>query len=376
MVTLVCMPISQFVCECWIVVPIKVHHNDWIQKPNRLPQLRKETHTTVVFLKLIQLKTASINDCGIDWHPWENMHCLPFLTTLNSIPTVVATPIRIYNIAINILSLLGNTILIWALRRTRQTKTISFQFIIVMSASDITSAILSMTLLTTISFRQYQKYCWLTLSVQAVLNACNYFSTSMIFLIALDRYLHMKYLEQYSRKFTKRRGHLLIVIFLVLALFFSNFFILPHPPFVYSILATIYFAICMLFLISIIILYHKALATLRRKAHLVTSSIINKNRALGKAANRISLCIIALAGPIIILQIIDGVNVQLSFIDPSLIAGCTWFAYISFLGNGFCSSIIFISQNTPIRRFIRKVAVNNWNRIRLLGGRVGASTSG
>ena len=304
------------------------------------------------------------------------MHCLSFLESLYSIPTAVATLIRIYNIIINILSILGNTILIWALRRTRQTKTISFQFIIVMSASDLISAILSMTLLTMISFRHYQKYCWLTLSVQAILNACNYFSAFMIFFIALDRYLHMKYLEQYSRKFTKRRGHLLIVIFLVLALFCSNFFILPHPPFVYSILVTIYFAICMLFLISVIILYRKALATLRRKAHLVTISIINKNRALGKAANRISLCIIALAGPIIILQILDGVNMQLSFIDQSVIAVCIWFAYITFLGNGFCSSIIFISQNTPIRRLLRKVAVNNWNRIRLLRGRVGASTSG
>ena len=303
------------------------------------------------------------------------MHCLSFLKTLCSNPTIVVRLIRIYNVTINALSILGNAILILALRRTRQTKTISFQFILVMSVSDLTSAILSMTLLTMLSFHQFQRICWLALSVQAILNACNYFSAFMVFLIALDRYLHMKYLEQYSRKFTKRRGHLLIIFFLILALFFSNFFIFPLSPFIYSILVTIYFAICMLFLISIIIVYHKALSALRRKAHLVTSSVINKDRALGKAAKRISLCIIVLAGPITVLHIIDGVNMQLSFIDPSVIGVCIWFAYVSFLGNGLCSSVIFISQNTPIRRFLRNVAVNNWNRIRMLDRRVGTNTS-
>ena len=303
------------------------------------------------------------------------MNCLTFIKNVNSVPCIIITLTRLYSIIINIVNVIGNAILIWALCRTQQTKTISFQFIIVMSICDLTSGIFCLPLLTLLSYHEYQKFCWLMLSTQAILTACNYFSAFMVFLIALDRYLHMKYLEQYSRKFTKKRGHFLIIACLLLALFFSIVFIIPLPRLIYSILVTIYFAIGMLFLISIIILYHKALSTLKRKAHMVTSTIINKDRALGKAAKRISLCIIVLAGPITILHIIDGVNIRLSIIDPSLIAVCIWFAYITFLGNGSCSSFIFISQNTPIKRFLRKVATDNWSRIRLLDGRVGTHTS-
>ena len=302
------------------------------------------------------------------------MYCRSFIKTLSGVPNVIVSLIQIYNITINILNVVGNGLLIWALRRTKQTKTISFQFIMIMSFSDLTSGIWCLSSLTLVVHEEYRRFCSLTLSTQAVMTVCNYFSGSMVFLIALDRYLHMKYLEQYSRQFTKRRGHFLIIAFLLLAFFFGIVFIIPLPRFIYSIWVATYFVINMIFSTSIIILYHKALSTLKRKAHMITSSLINKDRTLGKAAKRISLCIIVLSGPIIICSIIDGVNMRLSVIDPSVMAVCIWFAYITFLGNGFCSSFIFISQNTPIKRFLRKVATDNWNRIRSLGGRVGTYT--
>ena len=302
------------------------------------------------------------------------MYCRSFIKTLSGVPNVIVSLIQIYNITINILNVVGNALLIWALRRTKQTKTISFQFIMIMSFSDLTIGVLCLPFLTLVLYDEYQKYCWLMLLIQTVLSSCNYFSGSMVFLIALDRYLHMKYLEQYSRKFTKRRGHFLIIAFVFLALFSSIVFILPLSHVIYSTLVATCFVINMIFSTSIIILYHKALSTLKRKAHMITSSLINKDRTLGKAAKRISLCIIVLCGPIIICSIIDGVNMRLSVLDPSVMAVYIWFAYITFLGNGFCSSFIFISQNTPIKRFLRKVATDNWNRIRSLGGRVGTYT--
>ena len=302
------------------------------------------------------------------------MYCQSFIKSLSGVPSIILPLIQTYIVAINILNVMGNALLIWALRRTKQTKTLSFQFIMIMSFSDLACGILCLPSLPLLLHDEYRKYCSLKLSTQAVVTACNYFSGSMVFLIALDRYLHMRYLEQYSRKFTKRRGHFLILAFLLLAVLSSIVFILPFSQFIFSTLVATCFATCMVFLMSVIILYHKALSTLRRKAHLVTSSIIHKDRVLGKAAKRISLCVIVLAGPIIILQIIDSVNMQLSVLDPSVIAVCMWFAYITLLGNGFCSSFIFISQNTPIKRLLKKVATDNWSRIRMLGGRVDTST--
>ena len=122
--------------------------------------------------------------------------------------------------------------------------------------------------------------------------------------------------------------------------------------------------IIIVLLVSVITLYYNALRTLRRKAHQVTRNVINQSRALSKAAHRVSVCLLVLTVPMVITFTIQNVNIQLHFANESSINVITWFAYISFLGNAFCSSVIFMSQNRPIRRLIRRLANHNWNRIR------------
>ena len=292
------------------------------------------------------------------------MECLEHIDNVYDRRIAFSPFIQAYNILIGILNITGNAILIWALRRTSQTKTISFQFIVIMSASDLTAGITSMVCITLVLFEKYQNNCWLKLVSLIAVNTFTFFSAGMIFLIAFDRYLRMKYLERYSLKFTKKKGYLLVIILFAAALLATTFFILPFSRDAYNIYQVVIILMGILLLISVILLYNSALRILRRRAHLITSSIINQNKALGKAAKRVSICFIILAGPIIFFHILDGINKKSAIIDADILAILFWIAYITYLGNGFCSSVIFVSQNIKIQRLLRTVVMGYWNSIR------------
>ena len=302
------------------------------------------------------------------------MACKPFLKELSNITETVSRLITAYNVLIGALNIGGNAILIWALHRTRQTKTVSFQFIAVMSAGDLIAGLIAITLLTLISLEPYWEHCWLISTIQVTLTICNSFSILMVVLIALDRLLHMKYLERYSSILTKRRGHLLIMPSLLFTFLTSAVFMLPLPPDAYAVWQSVFFALAVLLLISILVLYYYALRALRLKACHLTRSILNQNRILGKAAKRISICILLLTTPLVVLLMLDGINKRHSFIKESDLNVCIWFAYITLLSNGFCSSIIFITQNRPIHVFLRRMIWYPYNRIRAMVGATEADT--
>ena len=302
------------------------------------------------------------------------MNCLSLMKDLHGIHNNLIALVQAYNIIVNFLSIIGNAILIWALRRTQQTNTMSFQFILIMSASDLISGLIGIVFITLILNEQYHRYCWLRLAVQFVLNIANYFSSSMVLLIALDRYLHMRYMEQYSLKFTRKRGYRLVLMTFVFSLLASLSFTLPLSKFTYNIMKTGYFFMACLFLMSIIMLYCKALQALKRKENQMARSILNQNRALGKAAKRISICLLILTGPIVLFHVLDGINSQVAIIDSSVLDLCIWLAFITYLTNGFCSSVIFISQNTKIQRLLRRVLIDYWNSLRSTVGAMETST--
>ena len=302
------------------------------------------------------------------------MYCKKYIRSINDTGHFFITFIRAYNILIGVLNITGNAILIWALRRTGQTKTISFQFIAIMSASDLTIGVIAIVLMTLLSLDPYQNYCWLKVTTVAVSSTFNSFSSFMIFLIALDRYLHMKYLERYSIKFTKKRGYLLVIMSFALALLISISLFLTLSQLAYSTFQMVIVSTAILTLISVIILYHRALQVLRRKAHLITSSIISQNRALGRAAKRVSICFLILTGPIILYHILDIAVGHKAIKDSWGLSSFSWLAYITYLGNGFCSSVIFISQNIKIRRVLKKLLMDKWNRIRSVVGTMETNT--
>ena len=233
-----------------------------------------------------------------------------------------------------------------------------------MSISDLMCGVGGLVLLTFIPWNYYVMDCLLHLSTQCFLVICNLFSFSVVVLIALDRYLHMRYLERYSIVFTKKRGYLLSLTSFIFALVIPLTLTLPVPSHIYYILRSIVAFATVIILFSIFMLYYCAMRELRRKADLISRSIITQSRTLSRAAKRITICIIFLTIPLAIILILGEFNRSHRFLDESVILICTWFAYVTYLINPFCSSYIFMSQNRPIRQLLRRVYTYHCNCMR------------
>ena len=298
----------------------------------------------------------------------KDMECRALIPLLIDTSAITVTLIRVYNGVIAVLNIAGNAILIWGLYKTRQTNTISFRYIIFMSISDLVCGAGSLVLLTFIPWNYYVMDCLLYLSTQCFLGICNGFSMSMVALVALDRYLHMRYLERYGIVFTKKRAYLLSLVSFFSAIVSNVILTLPVPSNAYHIILLMYIAALPLLLLATLLLYYCALRELRRKANQISRSIITQSRTLGRAAKRIIICIIVLAVPLVIIQIVGGFNKTHSLIDKSVIRTCRWFAYATYLINPFCSSYIFLSQNRPIRQLLKRVFIGQCNCMRSVVG--------
>ena len=269
-------------------------------------------------------------------------------------PADVTTVIRAYNTITAILNITGNSLLIWGLIRTGQCKTMSFHFIIIMSTSDLISGINCLTLLNLITWEEYNEICWARLSNQFVMTTCNCCSLFMVNLIAFDRYLHMKYLDRYSVVVTKKRGYFLVVISFLFMTAINCVMVLPIRYEILWLLQYYYVFYGLLASFGVGILYCSAMRMLKAKASQLSREVVNQTRTLSKAAKRISISVVVLSLPFLAVQIFKVLNDHHGMLSASLLNIYNWFCYITFLFNGFCSSIIFMSQNRPLRTFFKQ----------------------
>lgn len=267
---------------------------------------------------------------------------------------------RALNGLIGFLNIVGNAFLIYALKRTGQTKTISMHYIIFMSASDVILGIAGIILVTMTTFEPFDKYCWLISFTQFTLNTWSSFSPLMVVLIAFDRYLHMKYLERYTIIVTKKRAYSLVIFAFIAATSWSTVLIIRFPKHITSILKSVYFSLAIPTIAAIFLLYRSACKSLISNSNRLSRRITSQNRALGKAAKLITICIMCLTTPSAILYLVED---QLNIKDGSVWRMCTWFAYVIFLANGICSSFIFIAFNKPVKNLLKRVFDRHLNRI-------------
>lgn len=271
--------------------------------------------------------------------------------------------IRIYYGIISFLTVSGNSFLIYALRRTGQTGTISFIYIIQMSMSDIIMGIACALQVTMSSFATFERYCWLKISVNLILGTCNFFSALMLLLIALDRYLHMTYLDRYSTIFTKKRGCSLAVVAVVFAAISSIHFVMQNKDPISMISSSVLHLLLVPVAIAIFLLYNRACKALASNTSQTARNITTQNRALGKAASRIMICFVCLSLPTVAVKLFFLLYKSGKMNESSIGKALSAFAYATFLGNGFCSSCIFISLNRRIKTLLKVMLNHNMNRI-------------
>ena len=262
-----------------------------------------------------------------------------------------------YIIIIGVFNISGNAILIWALKKTRQTKTISIQFVIIMSISDLAISTITLILLIIpyIPQQNMARY-WVTLLCQVLLSTFSLYSFTMVVLIALDRYLHMRYLERYPSILTKKRGYCLAIASFVYALTVNVIYNLPLSNNISYFFQSVTIFMVSLIVISIIVLYYKAIRAIRTKASQLTQRVITQTRSLSKAAKRITFCYLILTLPLIIIYVLELIYEHHKLIRLASLKRAKLVASITFSSNAFWSSFFFISLNTPIRMLLRELA--------------------
>ena len=116
--------------------------------------------------------------------------------------------------ALYLLSILINSFLIYAVWRQKKLNIISFQFVACLSCSDILLCLfgLPMAVIFISASRSLQVQFYDALVILDILNALfTNTSTGMILIIAVDRFIHMRYLLRYREVMTKYRAFSLIL---------------------------------------------------------------------------------------------------------------------------------------------------------------------
>ena len=120
------------------------------------------------------------------------------------------------NILVGVSGLVANSILIHLLRKEEKLGTISYKFVFILSISDLILASLTITAepaMKVITHPKFHRYILLFSVTSRFL--VGEFSAMITVLIAVDRYIHLKYSQEYSLKMTPRRAKIILITLLL-----------------------------------------------------------------------------------------------------------------------------------------------------------------
>ena len=181
----------------------------------------------------------------------------------------------------------SNSILIYALRKRKKLEVITFKLIYVLSIVDVFSGIGDIIANLALELAEVrEKYDITRRIVNVVLYPFNVFTTLMILLIAVDRYLHMTRMNSYSSIMTHRRANILVAFCALLALFNACIIVVSYHFDFYEWFLT---ALCAVGIVSIIASFTLYCTALRSLTNSINSeSLATQNRNIRNAEREIS----------------------------------------------------------------------------------------
>ena len=286
-------------------------------------------------------------------------NCTLLFPSVRTFSQQVLWALRITNSCIALFNIFGNSFLIYALKKTGQITNMSLQLIVLMSASDCINGIVGLSLTNIILWKEYNSLCYLRVLTRFLSHVFLGFSFTTAQLIAIDRFLHIKYLQRYPIIVTKRRGRILLLALFILHILLA---FVSTMPFLkdYKIIGTmVYIFGATLIIISVISIYYKTLRTINSrtlsKRNPIMRSTISYSKALMNVAFGISICMVLCLAPYIIAGIILEVSRRYQTNISKETAILIWFFYVATYANGVCSFLIFIAQNRPVKRLLKEI---------------------
>ena len=290
-------------------------------------------------------------------------NCVSTITSVRHFSQQVLWSLRITNSIIGLLNIVGNSLLIYALKKTGQTTTISLQLIVLMSISDVVNGTFALSLTNILLWKKFDSICCLKLITQFLHRIFVGLSFGIVIAIALDRFLHIKYLQRYSIIVRRRRMWCLVFILLLYNLLVGS---LSSMPFLNNYIKVVNIINAFLIaggMITVFVLYYKT----TRAINLRVSSMDNIHmqrtvhhiKTIVNVALSISACTLLTLAPFIIVNIILEVSNSYRAENTTELAIFKWVTYLGTLGNGVCSCVIFVLYNRPVKRFIVRKIMHN-----------------
>ncbi|XP_065065791.1 histamine H2 receptor-like [Rhopilema esculentum] len=123
-------------------------------------------------------------------------------------------------------NILSNSLLIFALYKSKQLRTFSNKFILIMTVSDLCLGVFTQPVTAAIWISSRQRNCLELKSVEFMVIFLGYISALMILLISVDRYLHVTKPARYRMLVNAFRMKLSVVLSAVLAFCFALIFVI------------------------------------------------------------------------------------------------------------------------------------------------------
>ena len=276
------------------------------------------------------------------------------------------------NALVGVSNMFLNSFLIYAVLKLERPLNISYQFIVCLSISDLFVGLLCQSLFGIVLLLEHEiANCTWEIATQCIVYLTLQFSGFMIIIISFDRYLHMRYLNKYNKYMTTKVAKILVAtaVIAVICLMVSSIFVSFHGG--YFAYHTGVVGIQVILVTGISIIYISTYLSVKNQTQqlrIQTNGLHDKdgetevkktdrskpsNLNLAKAVVFVLLAMTICYLPYIIIGFFHSYITYVKIKDPgrSLHVLLHW-SYVLVCVNSSCNVMIFISNNTKIKRLV------------------------
>ena len=299
------------------------------------------------------LTTTNINrQFSPEVHNHSSVYCQLQRDIYNNLDLNAKVTLTILFSVTGILGSFLNIVVVFAIHKTNQLAVQSIRLFRILSILDTFNSVVNFFHLKVLLVPSYLTSCAYIYVLSFILYFGLYNSLLMVFVVALDRFLHVSYLQEYSRVFTAIRFKLSIAIALLLALYqscataISSIFIGP------GVAGKFTFHLNIFGFFSIIFFYAASLVKLRRhsQAH---ASVSNTQRSILRITALYFYFYLIILIPLLLFQILNNWTDILSDLGDSgrNLVGIITFSIPAFIG--IVNALAFLWINRKSREWVK-----------------------
>ena len=254
-----------------------------------------------------------------------------------------------------------NSILIHAIRRLGKLKKVSFQFIFYLSISDIGVGIVHLALQFSVVTPQPRTIDAKTLIGQFAIYFVSFMSGGMTVILAVDRYIHMKYFSRCNEIITKRRGCMMTIGCIVSNLFVAATLNISSMFKFFFIYRIMFVPILVIAMVGLSFMYLKAYISIRKRVRSTNlhnrtqawqQEIRNPEHEFAKLVVFIIASLIICYLPSIIMGNIHTIAIRNGNSSDYLKYAAAWSYTMAYL-NSMTNAIIIISGHREVTSFVK-----------------------